>query len=183
MPHTEIDLPLPGSKLRTKLTYLDHRGTSDIGYLQRIRSMANLHEERLLNMEQRYKAGLVVWPHKLAAQVDGPVTAIVSPPSSRPELIKPYRDELLAKFQSAIDLTERFRRPDAVSAGEGASGTDLLNAIRYQGQGDEAGFQTVLAVDDVVASGKTVGAVISKLRAAGMPKTSAVLIAAPLWLG
>lgn len=182
MPYTNIDLPLPDSPVSVRLAYLDRGGKSDIGYLQRVRSMANLSPDLLQGMEQRYRAGLTIWPAQLAAHIDAPVTAIVSPPSSRPHLTTPYREALMAKFRRSADLTGRFERTGELRAGEGATAVELIAATRYRPAGDEGALDAFVIVDDVVAEGKSAAAIIALLRKSGVPETATIRLAAPLWL-
>lgn len=125
------------SPVSVGLAYLDHGGTSDIGYLQRVRSMANLSPALLQDMERPYKAGLTAWPAQLFAHIESPVAALVSPRSSRPELTMPYREALMVRFQRAVDLTGRFERTGELRAGEGATVAELVDATRYRPAGDE----------------------------------------------
>lgn len=183
MPTADVILPVPGAPLSVRLSYLDRGGSSDIGYLQRVRSMANVSGPILQGLEQRYKAGLAIWPFKLAAHVGSPVSAIVAPPSSRPELVAPYLGAVSNRFPGAIDLSGRFHRTGALRSGEGATLEALIAATTYQAAGDEGQFQSIVIVDDVVADGKTAATVIALLRAAGVPETATWHMAAPLWLG
>lgn len=183
MPFADIDVPLPDGPLHATLAYLSRDLSSDIGYLQRVRSMANLPPALLQGMEQRYRAGLAVWPAQLAAHIDAPVAAIVSPRSSRPELIEPYLQAMRDKFPVAVDLTGSFERTGEQRAGEGATVAELIAATSYRPAGDERSLDAIVIVDDVVAEGKSAAAVIALLRTAGVPETAKIRIAAPLWLG
>lgn len=183
MPTTDIILPVPGAALSVGLSYLDRGGVSDIGYLQRVRYMANVASPILEGMAQRYRAGLVMWASKLAAHVASPVAAIVAPPSCRPELVAPYLGAVSNRFPGAIDLSGRFHRAGAHRSGEGATVEALIAATTYQTAGDEGQFHSIVIVDDVVSEGKTAAAVIALLRASGVPATATWHMAAPLWLG
>ncbi len=182
MPTVEIDVPTPGNPTQVALTYLDKGGTSDVAYLQRVRSMAAVSGPLLAEAERRYRAMLPMWTRRLAAEIDGPISAILSPPSSRPELVRPYRDELLRKFPTAPDLTDRFQRTGTLRAGEGATVEQLIAATTYTPQHDEPGFDVVLIVDDVLAAGTSAALCLALLRTAGLRVDATLRVAAPLWL-
>lgn len=183
MPLADIEVPMPGATLQVDLAYLDHGGTTDIGYLQRVRSMAAARGPTLARIEQRYHRMLPFWAPQLAVLIQAPVSAILSPPSSRPNLAAPYRLALTARFPEAVDLTGRFARPGTERAGEGATVHELIAATTYAVQGDESTFGVIVIVDDVVEAAKTVAASITLLRAAGVRADADFRVAAPLWLG
>jgi hypothetical protein len=105
------------------------------------------------------------------------------PPSSRPELLIPYRNALLTQHREAIDLSARLAQKNPhVSAGEGASLEDMLAAMTYDRRGDEARLTSLVIVDDVLASGNTSAAVIQLLRDAGLSQECQITLGCPLWL-
>jgi hypothetical protein len=106
----------------------------------------------------------------------------VSPPSSRPELIEPYRAAFQTKFPDARDLSGLLTRDVDVRSGEGTSIQELAEAVSVGSLTDRASLHSLLIIDDVMAAGKSVTVVIRKLRQVGLPEACAVTIACPLWM-
>ena len=52
----------------------------------------------------------------LVNAIEGPVDAVLSPPSDHPWQAEPYRMNLADKFPDAADLTERFSRKGSARA-------------------------------------------------------------------
>ena len=131
------------------------------------------------NMAVEYHAMESVYGLQLA-QVEGEVPdfdAVVSPPSSRPDA-NPYRNAAL-RGRSAHDLTPNFSRKGKVKVGH--NDTTLEQAIDemiYTRDGTESGVKSLLIVDESIASGKTVAAVLHHLRTAGLSKECKVTVVA-----
>lgn len=155
--------------------FREYKFAGDIQYLQSIRSGA-ITEESLIALS--YKAMAQFYASRLAAMVGGSYDAIVMAPSSRNDA-EPYFEAL--KQTAAIDCTSRFSRTNTARAGESTTTlTDLLQAIEYEREGDESELKSLLIVDDVFSSGKTVRALVSKLRDAGLQPDCRIVVAVPL---
>jgi hypothetical protein len=130
------------------------------------------------NMAVEYHAMERLYSLELAAQVKGEVPdfdAVVSPPSSRPDA-NPYREAVLCA-RRAQDLTSHFSRMGKVKVGH--NDTTLAQAIDemiYTRDGTESGIKSLLIVDESIASGKTVAAVLHHMRKAGLPKGCKVTV-------
>jgi len=102
--------------------------------------------------------------------------AVVSPPSSRSDAL-PYRLAINA-HRGAHDLTANFSRRGEVRIG--ANDTTMKQAVAelsYSPDGTEAAITSLLIVDDVLASGRTVAAIVHHLLDAGMHPDCAVGVA------
>lgn len=174
MPNEEFTLPT-GEKV-TLIYGAKHpgRGTT---YLNAAR-MGPVDEHS--NMALEYHAMEAFYGQQLAAQVEGEVPdfdAVVSPPSSRPDA-NPYRDAVLRR-RNARDLTPNFSRKGKVKVGQNDTTLDqAIDEIIYTGDGMESGVKSLLLVDESIASGKTVAAVLHHLRTAGLSKACKVTVAA-----
>ncbi|MGO9362373.1 MAG: hypothetical protein ACLP02_02790 [Rhodomicrobium sp.] len=182
MPFENIELPAGPTTIPATLFYLTKDGASDIGYLQRVRSMKNVKGELLRDMEERYTQMTRTWSHQLASHIEGPVEAVVSPPSSRPYLAEPYRNAIRNKFAAAVDLTPRLTRSCEYFSGEGATFDAMMQAVSYESTGAEPQYRTLVIVDDILATGRTAALVVCKVRAAGFSDGAQIFVAAPLWL-
>jgi hypothetical protein len=118
---------------------------------------------------------------KLAHQLANDWDAVVMPPSTRP-WAEPYL-AAVKKLHAAVDLTPRFARAGEVRSGASTTSLDDLAAsLSYRQGGDEGRFSKLLFVDDVLAEGKTVRAIVRLLRQNGLPPNATFQIAVPLWL-
>jgi predicted amidophosphoribosyltransferase len=52
----------------------------------------------------------------------------------------------------------------------------------YAPGNDEENFSSILIVDDVFSRGRTATALVRKLREAGLPISSPITVACPLWM-
>lgn len=194
MPSQLISIPVDTPQLSANLIYLcKFIGTQNCGglmYLQGIRSgvltslakSSGLDNAEATAVAMTYRSMLSTFTIRLTSDIQGPVMAIVSPPSRFPFHAEPYRTTILAKFNDAIDLTDRFYRSDDKYSGNDASFDDIFSALSYQGKGDEANITSLLIVDDIFSRGRTAAAIALKLKAAGLPQSCTVTIACPLWL-
>jgi hypothetical protein len=81
--------------------------------------------------------------------------------------------------RSAHDLTPNFSRKRKVKVGH--NDTTLEQAIDemiYTRDGTESGAKSLLIIDESIASGKTVAAVLHHLRIAGLSKECRVVVVA-----
>lgn len=124
------------------------------------------------HMAVEYHATKRFYGAELAAQVKGEVSdfdAVVSPPSSRPDA-NPYREAVL-RDSSAHDLTSHFLRKGKIKVGhKDITLEQAIDEMIYTGDGTESGIKSLLIVDESIASGKTVAAVLHHMRKAGLPK-------------
>jgi hypothetical protein len=174
MPKEELTLP-SGEKV-TLIYGAKHpgRGTT---YLNAAR-MGPVDEKSSMAVE--YHAMESFYGLQLAAQVEGEVPdfdAVVSPPSSRPDA-NPYRNAVL-RGRIAHDLTPNFLRKGKVKVGQNDTTFEqAIDEMIYTGDGTESGVKSLLIVDESIASGKTVAAVLHHLRTAGLSKECKVTVVA-----
>ena len=134
----------------------------------------NFAAKQYFAMEHFYAA-------RLAGQLNKNWDAVVAPPSSRP-WARPYL-EAAKSMHPAIDLTPRFTRVGPVRSGDPTTSMDeVIASLAYQARGDESGFATVLCIDDVLASGKTIAAIVHLLRQHGLPSSAVFQVAVALWI-
>jgi hypothetical protein len=117
----------------------------------------------------------------LVNAIEGPVDAVLSPPSDHPWQAEPYRMNLADKFPDAADLTERFSRNGSARAAKGATLDELTAGLVYEPNGHESEFRALVIVDDTFRTGTTAAAIIAKLEEHGPAEECRVIIAAPLW--
>lgn len=118
---------------------------------------------------------------RLAAQLSKNWDAVAAPPSSR-LWAGPYLDAA-KKLHAAVDLTPRFTRSGSVRSSEPTTSLDeVVASLSYKPGGDESAFRSILFIDDVIASGKTVAAIVRLLRQHGVPFGAVLQVAAPLWI-
>lgn len=173
------DLTLPTGET-VKFVFL--RKLSDLGdmiYLQSIRS-GGIKDDSPIATAYRNMAWL--FASRLAAQVQNGAQfdAVVSPPSKRADA-DIYRETILRQAE-VPDLTGGFSRKGKVSAATASTVNDVVDEFDYKPYGSEAGIKALLIVDDSVASGTTIAAVLRHLREAGLPENCVITVAAPAWL-
>lgn len=177
MPTTSVKLPT-GETIT--LTYWETRPSFlKFGALQSLRSGAMRPDSVLAT---QYLVMAPFYGRQFAAQIGGTWQTVVAPPSSN-DLAKPYLSAILER-SSAIDLTPRFTRAGAIRSSDDPSPTlaELAASIAYAPRSDESGLNSLLFIDDVFASGRTLAALLLHLRTSGLPANCTVHAAAPLWL-
>jgi glutamine phosphoribosylpyrophosphate amidotransferase len=107
------------------------------------------------------------------------VDAVASPPSTRTDAA-PYREKFAGI--ASIDITERFSRRAPFKAGTSNDLDEVRASMSYASAGDESNLRSILIVDDILASGRTVSGMVSHLREAGASYLNEIYVAAPLWL-
>ncbi len=117
----------------------------------------------------------------LVNAIEGPVDAVLSPPSDHPWQAEPYRMNLADKFPDAADLTERFSRKGSARAAKGAILDELTAGLVYEPNGHEGEFRALVIVDDTFRTGTMAAGIIAKLEEHGPAEECRVIIAAPLW--
>jgi hypothetical protein len=173
MPKSEFTLPT-GEKV-TVIYGAKHPGKGT-AYLNAVR-MGPVDENS--DMAVEYLKMKTHWARQLAAQVKNEISdfdAVVSPPSSRPDDANAYRAAVL-HHSNARDLTSNFSRRGKVKVG--LNGTSLEQAIDemvYTSDGTELDIKSLLIVDESIASGKTVAAILHRMQKAGLPKECKVTI-------
>jgi Phosphoribosyl transferase domain len=152
----------------------------DMIYLQAVRSGRMAGNSPAA---QTYKAMARTHARKLAKLVKDKVPAfdaLVSPPSKRSDAAV-YRNEIVRPAGSR-DLTARFSRKGKINAADVSSVEEVVNEFDYQSAGDESDTKSLLIVDESLASGRTVVAVLDHLRRAGLSKNCIVYVAVAAWL-
>ena len=124
-------------------------------------------------------------PHyadQFAMLIDADWDATVSPPSSTTSA-KAYLKPIAARAR-ATDWSGRFEPiKDVKSSGDPPPALDeLIASLSYKRGKDEGSATSLLFVDDVFATGRTLAAVLHHLRQAGLPRICKIGAAAPLWL-
>lgn len=173
MPITQLVLPT-GEML--EIIYL--RKLPDLGDLIYLHSVRTGRVTE--TVETSYRAMAPIYAGKLAQSVTKGFDAIVSPSSERADADL-YRNALIEQT-SARDLSDRFSRKGNVKASTASSVEEVVNEFDYVAQGDESEISSLLIVDESVASGKTVTAVLEHLRRAGLPGDCKIMVAAPVLL-
>jgi|SRR5581483_3006842 len=173
-----------GEAIDVDLYHVQEGTLSDLGYLQRVRSVpVELQTKQwFLDLKERY--GRLVQPScfKLRELINGPFDGIISPPSSRPELIQPYRDVLRTKF-GARDLTNHVHSDGSVKAGDKGTTVEQIEAsLSVDAIDSIETISSLLVVDDVVAEGKTLTALVRKLVASGLNRRTKISCACVLWV-
>jgi predicted amidophosphoribosyltransferase len=182
MPLDTVSIPFDQPRFRNlPLVYL-YRDSSYVFYLQMVRQPDRYDAQKLEDWRTNYEQCLPSYLIKFAGHFDDEMGAIVSPPSSRPRLLDPYRAALLKKFPRALDLTDAFTDTSKPSSGLGTSFEHLVTAISYKPLGNEPALKSLVIVDDVLASGRTAAAVIQKLTDAGLPQNCQITVACALWV-
>lgn len=106
---------------------------------------------------------------------------LVSMPSSRAD-VDPYKKELVRRFV-VKDISTRFaKNPSIKAANPDTSAAELFSNIEYETGNDESSFRSLLIMDDSLASGKSVEAIVQKLKAAGLQDSCVVTVAVPALL-
>ena len=107
--------------------------------------------------------------------------ALVAPPSSRNDA-QPYADALLDAGIASVDLSCCVSRIDSsFRAGESASFEEVRSSIEVVLKPQDHSFDSLVVIDDVLSSGRSVAAVVLALRDSGFILNSTqVFVAAVL---
>lgn len=109
---------------------------------------------------------------------DQPFTLVVVPSSGSDADI--YREHVLCCFKHR-DISERFSKALHYKASENAVHPKrTLEAINYNSDGTEKQIERLVILDDVVATGGTIDAVITRLHQAGTPDNTHITVVTPL---
>lgn len=108
--------------------------------------------------------------------------AVVCPPSDGDD-IEPYRQAVLERWP-VRDLTGNFTRQGRKRAVRpDTTVEDMIAEFVYTPDGKEAEIRSLLVIDESVASGKTIAAVLHHLRKHGMLEDAAVAAASCVRMG
>jgi hypothetical protein len=186
MPIETVRVPLSDPLFEIRVIAL-HKGkdAGPFGYLQAARQGTN--EAMGLQLDEtaaaaNYKAMLFKYKAQLVGAIEGPVDALLSPPSDHACQAMPYRESVAAKFPGAVDLTNGFFRDGTKRAGQGAPLDQVAASLTYKPTGREKEFRRIVIVDDTFTRGMTAAAIITQLRKHGLPENCEVILACPLWL-
>jgi hypothetical protein len=174
---SEIEL-INGLKITIRLVSCFSDSSGPHYYPQAIRAWpiakAQELEAQYIKLENIYVA-------RLAAMVPACSAYIFSPPSRFP-FAGTYRDG--CKNPCSLDISARFRKrdEDIVACNKDTTAEDVYRSIEYSPKGDETLITSILMVDDVVASKKTITALFSHLAEAGMPLNAEITVASLLRL-
>lgn len=164
-----------------------HKGkdTGPFSYLQGMRQgTLNLisKDPEQTEAARSYHRNKNSYADSLANAIDGPIDAVISPPSDHPEQAEFYRQAIVAKHLVSTDLTPRLSRSGEIRAGHGATLDEVIAGLSYEGEGDECSLKHIIIVDDTFATGTTVAAVIAVLRKHGLTQTCTIIVVCPLRL-
>jgi hypothetical protein len=94
--------------------------------------------------------------------------ALIVPPSSRNDA-RPYAVALLKAGIASIDLSDCVQRVDSsFRAGEAVSFEDVCSSIKVVQKPKAHPFDSLIVVDDVLSSGRSVAAIVLALRDSGI---------------
>lgn len=173
------ELTLPGGE-KVQLIFL--RQAPDLGeliYLQSIRSRAVDENSTIATI---YRGLLLRFTMLLAGEAKAQIQfdTVISPPSSRNDA-DPYREAVLRQAR-VPDLSSRFSRNGSTRSATATSLEEMCAEFEYKAGGDEASIKSLLIVDESVASGRTIAAMLCHLRKAGLPRDCVITVAAPAFL-
>lgn len=162
---------------------------SDLGFLQHVRSGILAASSPTGQPEDapsavRYREGVRRFADALADHVaqglaqDAP-DLIIELPSSR-DFNAPYTAAIKSRFPDAVDLTAAVRRVGNVRSGAGSSADAVLADTVIATDYNLSAVRTLVLIDDILDEGKTAGAVIARLREAGLPVRANISLAVPL---
>jgi hypothetical protein len=186
MPVQNRLIPAPGKPILIRLHYLDvhlgptmHRGP--LSYLHLVRCDPGVAPD-LAELKAKYLARLNVWVEEARELLRGlRADLVIRPPSSRNDA-EPYLAAILRDHPAATDASRYLERERDVRAGRDASVEDVMGSWRLQEIPGLARYSDLLVVDDVFAKGTTVAALVTVLRAAGLPAPEPVNVFVPLWV-
>jgi hypothetical protein len=110
-----------------------------------------------------------------------PHTALVVPPSSRNDA-RPYADALLNAGIATVDLSGCVKRIDSsFRASQSVSFEEVRSSIEIVKRPEASPFGSLIVVDDVLSSGRSVAAVVLSLQESSFVlKSSQIFVAAVL---
>jgi hypothetical protein len=162
---------------KVRLVYGQQHPGKGTTYLNAVR-LGNIGDDHDLAWE--YRAMLPTFTRDLAELVKSEAAdfdAVVSPPSSRADA-RPFR-EVILRNTDAVDLTTGFSRHGVKKMADPATNVQqAIDEFLYTAQGCEAAITSLLIVDESIASGKTIAAVLHHLRQAGLSANCTVRVAA-----
>jgi predicted phosphoribosyltransferase len=186
MPIETVCVPVCDPRFEVRVFAL-HKGrdAGPFAYLQAARQ--GTHRVLGKELEQtaaasQYNRNLSRYKANLTAAIEGPLDALLSPPSDHPWQAEPYRKALANRFRNAVDLTGSFSRSGLARAGTGAKLEDVVASLAYKSTAREKNFQCIAIVDDTFTRGVTVAATVIHLRQHGLSEECHVVVACPLWL-
>jgi hypothetical protein len=174
------DLKLPTGET-VRFTYLRKwPNLHDMIYLQSVRSGLikedSLTAKGYLNMAPHYA-------NQLADALgigDPPFDAGVMPPSVRNDAEVYFKE--VVRRTNIRDLSQGFSRKGTAKSETSQSVEKIIAEFSYSTISVEECSRSLLIIDDSVASGRTICAVLAHLRQAGLPRDCSVMVAAPVWL-
>lgn len=160
-------------------------GCGILEYLQNIRSgtLKVLFGDEINNPKaEAYEQQKEEFSIKLSSIYDNNFDLIVSPPS-RYKFADIYRNKFIEKNSDLTDLTNNFTRTQDVFSG--ATDTDydsLYNSIKFKSTKDISKFRSILIVDDIISSSRTLSVIVKILEENGLNKSSQLFAACPLYI-
>ena len=154
--------------------------------MEYLRRRANLntaakhgHDAGLTELRLMYRFYSQRFVRDLTNAIPDGIDAIVIVPSNSPELVEPYRDEIMREHDM-FDLTSRVQRREGVSSSSGHSYEDRLNAMICTTLPSDRPLRKILILDDVLHTGLSVAGVAKALSA--HLQSPEIVAACPLWV-
>jgi len=92
-----------------------------------------------------------------------PIQLVVRPPSLRPELQRPYFGAITKALPSVLDISAQFSRIENARTGEQIDTDEIQRDIRFCPSGTLDHYNSIVVVDDVFATGRTVSLVLAAI--------------------
>jgi len=186
-------IPLETPRFEVDIISLAPHGTghpvSQLAYLQYVRSgilkaLAAGSDPEEHDIAQDYHRNVNLFATKLADLVEGEAEhgapeGMIMAPSTR-SFNQPYFNALRRKFPNATDLTCCFERRGMVRSGLTRSFEDVLDDTLFHCDADLSGMGSILIVDDILESGKTVAALIARMEQRGLSASARKTVACAL---
>lgn len=179
-------------KTEVKLWYLKKGGSDDVGliwYLQyyRVQKLykfqSNNFQSNNHEMEKSYKVNEKNFAIELAKSMEGyQFDHIISPPTSEP-FAKVYRDAIINEKGIRSDLTTTLNKAGETKAAYPNVTVEMLaRSFEKTNLSDYCKVQSLLIVDDILSSGKTITALLQFMRGNGLNEYTNIGFACPLWV-
>lgn len=186
----ELPIPLPESHTAATLVYetvaaMDECPEGPLAFLHKVRSSVSLGVDPDLGTGRhayeyyRELPALMERFSEWAREKDFSLVACA--PSLRSDAV-PILAAIRAVCRDAKDVSRFLYKLPGFCAGVATDFGSVFSALCYLGRRTLDGHNSVLIVDDVLATGNTTAAMVCRLRDAGLPETAKVTIAVPLWI-
>ena len=117
----------------------------------------------------------------LSSELKNDFDLILSPPS-RFDYAEIYRNSIVRKNPSVINITKCFSRDNKVLSGSGIDVNSLIESIDFNYNNDLSIFTNAIIVDDIVSTKTTLTGIIQILENYGFDTNSRISAACPLFI-